>query len=117
VRIVSVALVVFALAAGTALASRQPTFKEREAITAALPAFLRTEPVACVYLQISVATNGMWAIAQPEFLNATTAPCARYAANGYWLLKRTTRWKVVYNGSEQPPCTLGAPKDLTACVR
>jgi hypothetical protein len=29
---------------------------------------------------------------------------------------KTSRWKIIYNGSEQPPCSLGVPLDLTKCV-
>ena len=36
----------------------------------------------------------------------------KYASNGYWLLRKTTRWKIIFNGSERPPCSLGVPLDL-----
>jgi hypothetical protein len=104
--------------APAALAARPPSFAERAAITAALPSFLQREPVGCVWLRITVSTNGKFAIAAPTYLNATTKLCRRYAANGEWILKRTTRWKVVFNGSDPPSCALGIPHDLVqGCLR
>lgn len=97
--------------------TRQPSFKERQAITAALPASLRKEPVGCVWLQISVSNNPRFAKVVPEVLNATRPPCLRYAANGIWILKRLTRWKIIFNGSDLPRCSLHIPRDLTRCRR
>jgi len=96
----------------SAVAARQPTLAERGAITAALPTWFQKEPVGCVWLQISVSANGRFAMAAPTYLNATTKPCSHYAANGEWILKRSTRWRVVFNGSDAPPCSLGIPHDL-----
>lgn len=98
--------------ASAAAAARQPSLREREAITAALPAWFQKEPVGCVWLRISVSANGKFALAAPTYLNATTRTCSRYAANGQWILKRTTRWRVVFNGSDPPSCALGIPRDL-----
>jgi len=39
----------------------------------------------------------------------------RWMRIGYWLLKKTTYWKIIFNGSQQPPCSLGVPRDLTTC--
>jgi hypothetical protein len=103
-------------AAGAAVAARQPTLSERAALTAALPASLRNEPVGCVWLQISVSSNPRYAKITPTFLNAERAPCLRYAADGYWIMKRTaTGWKTVFNGSDFPACSLKVPRDLTRC--
>jgi hypothetical protein len=44
-------------------------------------------------------------------------PCLRYAANGFWILEKTSRWKIVFNGSDGPPCSVGVPKDLGGCLR
>jgi hypothetical protein len=101
-----------------ASAERSPTFKEREAITAALPKWFQREPVGCVWLEINVSRNGRYAIAGPNFLNVSTPLCGRYAANGLWILKKTSRWRVIFNGSDPPPCSLAIPKDLvTGCLR
>jgi hypothetical protein len=107
-----------ALPAG-ALAARQPTFKEREALTGALPAAFQRYPVGCVWLKVAVSSSGRYATVEPAFLNALRNPCLKYASNGLWILKKTgARWKIVFNGSDAPPCSLGAPKDLvTGCAR
>ena len=98
-----------------ASASRQPTLKEREAITAALPAQLRSYPVGCVWLNIEVSNSGRYALVGPTFLNALHPPCLKYASNGEWILKKTSRWKIIYNGSGPTRCNkllLEVPKDL-----
>ena len=100
----------------TALAARQPTFKEREAVTAALPASVKRYPVGCVFLRTVISNSGRYATVVPVFLNALRLPCVKYASNGYWILRKTTRWKVVFVGSESPPCPLGIPRDLVRCT-
>jgi hypothetical protein len=75
---------------------------EREALTVALPEVLLRYPVGCVWLSVSVSTNGRYAEVEPGFLNATHPPCLQCASNGYRLLKKSTRWKIIFNGSEQP---------------
>lgn len=95
---------------------RTPTLKERAAITAALPEWLRRYPVGCVWLDISVSsTNARFARVAPEFLNATQQACVRYASNGIWILRRATKWRIVFNGSAWPSCSLHIPHDLTRC--
>ncbi len=98
-------------------AARQPTFKEREALTAALPAWLRRYPIGCVWLEFSVSNNGRFAEVGPGFLNARRPPCLKYASNGYWLLKKQTRWRIIFNGSDPPPCSLRVPRELSPCLR
>jgi hypothetical protein len=98
------------------LAARQPTLSEREAITAALPASFQRYPVGCVFLSTTVSNNGHYATVTPVFLNALRQPCVKYASNGYWILKKTTRWKVVFVGSVSPPCSLRIPRDLVRCT-
>jgi hypothetical protein len=116
--VVAVTLVAAGLAPAGAGASRQPTFSEREALTAALPSFVQAEPAGCVWLDITVSGNGGYAKVAPGFLNALHAPCAKYASNGWWILKKTgPRWKIVFNGSESPPCALRIPKDLANACR
>jgi hypothetical protein len=98
------------------LAVRSPTLKERAAITAALPQWLRAYPVGCVWLDVSVSSmNARFAKVAPQFLNATRQPCGRYASNGFWILRRATKWRIVFNGSVWPPCSLRIPRDLTRC--
>jgi hypothetical protein len=94
-------------------AARQPTFSEREAITAAMPAWLRRYPVGCIWLEISVSKDGRFAEAGPGFLNASRPPCSKYVSNGTWFLKKQTKWSVVFNGSDPPPCSLKVPSELT----
>jgi hypothetical protein len=117
-RVAVIAVLAFiAVAAGarSAHAARQPTFKEREALTLALPAWLRRLPVGCVWLEMSVSRNGRYAKVEPAFLNAMRMPCVQYASNGYMLLRKSPRWKIIFNGSQEPPCSLGVPRDLAKC--
>jgi hypothetical protein len=108
------ALVAAAVLAGTA-AARPPTLAERAAVTAALPSFLRAVPAGCVWLDVALSPDGRWAKVTPRFLDATTLPCVKYASNGVFFLKRAARWKVVFDGSDLPPCALGVPKALARC--
>jgi hypothetical protein len=101
---------------GVAQAKRPPRLSERAAITKALPAFLRSEPVGCVWLDVIVSNNNKYAIAAPVYLNARHPPCLRYASNGYWILKKVTTWKIIWNRSDQPNCSLVVPRDLTPCT-
>jgi hypothetical protein len=110
----SVALV----SAAPAAAARPPTFKEREAITAALPAFVRNTPVECLWLTIRVSSrNSRFAWVGSLYLNAIKpgSRCVRYASNGFFVLKKSPRWRVVFQGSTDPPCSLRIPRDLTSC--
>jgi hypothetical protein len=98
--------------------ARNPTFLEREGITQALPTSFTRDPVACVYLQVRVSSDGRFSRAGAIFLNAAGGgPCVRYASNGPdWLLgKRHSRWKIIgyTSGASEPPrCSLGIPKYL-----
>jgi len=114
---VAAALAATVAVPGAADAAREPTRAERAAVTAALPAWLRREPVGCVWLDLSMANDGRYALVRPVVLNPTTQPCLRYAANGYWILRKTLRWRIVFNGSDPPPCSLRVPHDLTPCLR
>ena len=42
-------------------------------------------------------------------------PCLRYAGDGFFILKKTGGWKVVYVGSDAPACSLRIPRDLLRC--
>jgi hypothetical protein len=110
-----------AVATAAADARRPPTFNERVAITRALPAEILAHPAGCVRFVIAVSNDGRYARAAPSYLIPRPVPpndpCVRYASNGYWLLKRNRGWKVVYNGSGGPSCSLGIPRDLERCVR
>lgn len=107
-------LVLVPLAAG----ARAPTLKEREAITKALPRFVRDTPVECIWLNTRVANGSSYAIVRPAYLNATASGsrCTRYATNGFYVLRKSTSWKVVYRGSDPPPCSLKVPRDLIGCL-
>lgn len=100
----------------SALAARQPTLTEREAITAALPADFKRYPVGCVFLRIAVSNNDHYATVTPVILNGLHQPCVKYASNGYWILRKTTRWKIVFEGSVSPSCSLRVPRDLGRCT-
>ena len=98
--------------------ARQPTFKEREAITNAMPGWLRRYPVGCVWLEISVSSNGRYAKAGYGVVNPMKRPCSRYVSNGGWFLKKQAKWKIIFNGSDPPPCSLKVPRELTQeCLR
>jgi hypothetical protein len=112
VAVVAVGLVL----ATSAAAKRAPSLIERAAITKALPASLRNVPVGCVWLDVAVSRSGGYAEVSPTYLNALHLPCVRYAANGdFFLRKRSGVWRVVFTGSEVPPCSLRVPRDLSSC--
>jgi hypothetical protein len=99
-------------------AAHQPTFKEREGITNAMPAWLRRYPVGCVWLEISVSSNGRYAKAGYGVLNPMKRPCSRFVSNGGWFLKKQAKWRIIFNGSDPPPCSLKIPRELTVeCLR
>ena len=102
----------------TARPARAPSVAERTAITRALPASLRKVPAGCVWIDIHISSTPRWASATPRWLVGATAsdPCLRYAADGRYLLHRQgATWRIVFDGSDQTPCRLKAPRDLGAC--
>lgn len=100
-----------------AYAARQPSLSERKGVTAALPQWVRAYPVGCMWLQISVANAGGYAKVTPVFLSPGKAPCTKYVVgNGYWIVKKQVRWRVIYEGSELPFCKLHVPHDLSRCI-
>jgi hypothetical protein len=106
-----------ALALVASANGRAPTLVERTDITRTMPAFVRNLPLGCAWLQISISeTNPNWALVVAEYLDEPGAqendPCVRYASKGYWILKKTVQWKIVFHGSKPPPCTPGWPKDF-----
>jgi len=115
--LVAIVWLLILVAGVPAFAARQPSLAEREAVTAALPHWLQSYPVGCVWLQTTIANAGGYAKVSPVFLNASAAkaPCAKYASNGYWILKKEARWRVIYSGSESPSCKLHVPRDLSRC--
>ena len=102
---------------GVGAAARQPKPAEVQPLLSALPAFIRTAPRKCVRFGIMVSSSGRYAKIVPVVFDATHQPCVRYASNGYWLLRKATRWKIIFNGSVPPPCSLGVPADLSKCFR
>jgi hypothetical protein len=100
--------------------ARAPTFKEREAIVAALPD--RDTPVECLWLIIRVSSgNPAYASVNGAFMNweRPGSRCLRYTNNGgLGILKRTRgRWKIVWAGTTDPSCRLRIPRDLVGCRR
>jgi hypothetical protein len=101
----------------SAQAARPPTERERAGIVRALPAHWRTRAASsCVSFVIRVSNNGRFAKITVPFLKKPR--CMRYASNGFGIAKRitATRWRIVYTGSDPPPCSLGVPRDLLPCV-
>jgi hypothetical protein len=83
-----------------------------------MPAWLRRYSIGCVRLGISVSNNGRYAEAGLDYLNATRPPCSKYVSNGTWFLKKqTNKWRIIFNGSDPPPCALKVPRELAACLR
>lgn len=100
--------------------ARAPTFKEREAIVAALPD--RDTPVECLWLIIRVSSRTRaYASVNGAFMNweRPGSRCLRYTNNGgLGILKKTRgRWKIVWAGTTDPSCRLRIPRDLVGCRR
>ena len=111
VRAVALALVLAAVVTGSAAARRVPTVPERAEIRGAMALALSSAPPACYAAVVYVSTvDRRYAYAAPRW--RTTATCLRYASDGYLILRRTTHWRVVFNGSDAPPCTK-VPKRVT----
>jgi hypothetical protein len=113
-------LACIALASAAAVsAARQPTRAERQAITNALPQSIRAMPVGCVWLDLRVSRNPKYAYVAPEVLNALSpnSKCLRYASNGFFILRKqsTGTWRVIFEGSNWPPCSQRIPLDLVRC--
>ena len=99
--------------------ARAPGHAERESIVRALPASQRNIPVECIRLDIAVSQDANYARLGFEFLNATRpgSRCIRYAFNGFAILQKTDRWRIVYNGSTDPSCSMNIPPELVGCTR
>ena len=101
-----------------ALASRARTPTERAAIVAALPADLRDTPPGCFRLDIHVSRNGRYALVTDTLPHGEHlgSRCTAYGRNGFDILrKRARRWRIVYEGSVDPSCSLRIPRDLIGC--
>jgi hypothetical protein len=109
-RLLAVAAVVLVVMTGAASAARQPTLAERTAITTALPAAFRAMPAGCLFLAMKVSNGGTYAEVDPTFLLRQV--CIKYASNGYLILHKVRKWKIVWSGSEVPKCKLHVPHDL-----
>jgi len=99
-------------------AARLPTLKERKAITASLPAAIKNIPIGCVWLDIRVSSrNPRYAYVGMVYVGSVGAHsvCLRYASNGFAIVKNNGRWKQIYAGSVQPPCSFKIPRDLVSC--
>lgn len=110
-RSIGVGLVAMGFAASAhAQLSRSPTVSERAAITAVLAPFVRGVPVACRRLDIYVWRR--YALVGTTYPKTLPSLCQRYRFEFAWILKRTTRWRVVYSGTKPPPCSLGIPRAI-----
>jgi hypothetical protein len=112
---------ILALGLATSAPARRPaTSGERSAIVRALPKSYRASiakaPSGCVILVARVSKSGRFAQVTP--LISSRAVCVKYAADGFFLLKRLGpgKWKTIFDGSDQPPCELGVPDDLISCA-
>ena len=119
-RVVAGSLALLSVAAApVALASRAPTLREREAITNWYPARIRNAPVNCVHIAIRISSrDARYARTAVQMLNFRRpgSPCLQYASNGFYILKKTRgTWRLVWQGSTQPRCSLRIPRDLTPC--
>jgi len=101
----------------SSLAARPPTLAEREEITKALPKIIRDVPAECVWLDIRVSRNPRYARVIPRWLNweAPRSRCIRYARDGFFVLKKERRWRIIYVGSDNPRCSMRLPRDLIDC--
>lgn len=102
------ALATLLLPAG-AFAARAPTPKEEGAIWATVVKKLHPEPAICIGVFARVSTvNSSYAYAQP------TWACQKYAANGFYLLRRHgAGWVSIYGGSDPPPCSVVPQRIVT----
>jgi hypothetical protein len=109
------------LIAPLALAWRDPTLREREQITNWYPAYIRNAPVRCLLIVIHISSrNARYALTYAQPLNALKphSDCIRYVGNGFYILrKRGEKWKSIFAGSVDPPCSLKIPRDLTPCEK
>ena len=116
------ALSVLLLSSLVASAARAPRPAERLAILRTLHARSPgpAMPIDCANYVIRVSQNPLWASVGVKYLTSDPV-CLRYAANpGLTILKRPSavRWKIVYGGSDPPPCSMHVPKDLwNECLR
>jgi hypothetical protein len=102
-RALAVALAIAAIVSASAEARRAPTVAERAEIRGATALALSDAPPACYTAVIHVSTvNPSYAYSTPRW--KTTAKCVQYASNGFFILRRSTHWRVVFNGSEPPSC-------------
>lgn len=110
---------VAAVLVSTAVAARQPTHQEREAIVRALPASIRNTPVECLRLVVRISRNPRYSYVGREYLNAIKpgSRCTRYAGDGFYILKKAPGWKIIYTGSDPPPCSKRIPRDLGPCLK
>lgn len=118
--VVVVGSVLAAAAPSASLGARQPSLGEREAITRTLPASFRRAPVECIFVKITVSTrNARYAMVDAQVINWRNkrTGCSKYLHDGFYIVEKTKGWRVVYEGSEPPPCSLRVPRDLTPCMK
>lgn len=121
VSVLAVASLVLAVGLVSPAAARRPaTRAERTALVRALPRAYRlgiaNAPAGCVTFVARISASGRYAEVTPRF--SSRARCVRYASDGFFLVRRIAkRWTTIYDGSDEPPCSLGVPRDLIACAR
>jgi hypothetical protein len=92
---------------------RPPTHAEREAIVRPLATGIANTPAACLQLNIRVSRSGEYAFVGREVLNSLPGSrCLIYQSNGFQILRKTERWRIVYSGSDPPPCSLKIPPEV-----
>jgi hypothetical protein len=69
-------------------------------------------------VDIRVSHDSRFAFVAHEFRNPHHIParCMKYASNGFWIVKAAPRWRIVYEGSEPPPCSMRIPAEILAPV-
>lgn len=93
---------------------RSSSERDKAAILLALPREFRV-PASCAKTDIKISSNPSWARAESiDVYDPAIKKCGRFGGNGYWLLKKSPsgHWRIVFNGSEVPPCSLHAPRDV-----
>jgi hypothetical protein len=102
-RAIAVALAIAAVVSASADARRAPTVAERAEIRGATALALSDAPPACYTAIVYVSTvKRSYAYSPARW--KTTAKCLQHASNGFFILRRSTHWRVVFNGCEPPSC-------------
>lgn len=100
---IAVALAIAAVVSAPAAARRAPTVAERAEIRGAMALALSSAPPVCYAAVIYLSTvDRRYAYATARW--KPIAKCLPYASNGYFILRRSTHWRVAFSGSDTPAC-------------